>query len=89
MAFTGVLHPAQRHRSLHPCGEANFKKRDEMRKQTASKKDAAQNFGEAGATRPFDAQRVTGLRGSLPPRGAKVLRQGLGREEKFEFVDRP
>jgi hypothetical protein len=67
---TLLLHPAQLHPYASPRGEANLKKSEEMTKVTATPEEAAQNLGEAGATPPLDAQRVTGPVGSLPPLAA-------------------
>jgi hypothetical protein len=62
-----------------------LKKREEMRRETATENDAAETFGEAGATPPRDARCVTGPRGVAPAsptlatvsgvfsRGAKIL----------------
>ena len=73
MDFTDVLHPAKRHGSLHLRGEANWKKRREMRKETAPTKDAAQTPDEAGATPPSDARCVPGPCGVAPALWRKAL----------------
>ena len=60
-----------------------------MRNETATPQNAAQTPDEAGATPPSDARCVPGtLGGSLPPRGAKPCANRLGREKRFEFVNR-
>lgn len=50
-----------------------------MKKETATQKDAAQTPCEAGATPPFDAPCVTGLRGVAPASWRINRANGLGR----------
>src|ERR1700745_1410347 len=71
--FTDVLHPAERHGSLHLRGEANWKKRRERRKQTAKQEDAAKTRDEGGATPPSDARCVPGPCGVAPASWRKAL----------------
>src|SRR5215831_11861778 len=84
--FTDVLHPAERHGSLHLRGEANWKKRREMRKQTATTKHAAQSPDEAGATPLSDARCVSGPCGVAPASCAMLLRQWFG-PRRFETCE--
>jgi hypothetical protein len=51
---------------ISPRSEGNLRERNEMRQETANKKDAAQTPDEAGATPPIDARCVFGRRGVAP-----------------------
>ena len=81
--FTPLLRFAV-HDSVHPCGEANLRKRSEMTENTATAKDAVQTSDEVGATPPFDAPFVTVAVGSLPPQ-SRAERDPFGRVPELEL----
>lgn len=81
--FTPRLHGVL-HISLHLYGGANPSERNEMRQETATRKDAAQTLNEAGATPSIDARCVAGPRGVAPASWRKELRQRFGPRKQFE-----